>query len=307
MPTDVRLMTATANALFVLAALAFAGLALSWLVRLPMFSIRGVEVDGDVGRNSVATIRSYAVSRLAGNFFTMNLAKSREAFESVPWVRRAVVSRVWPNRIAVHLEEHKPVALWGDDKLVNAQGEVFEANLGDVEDDNLPQLDGPDDSARQMLELYATLVQPFETIEAHVDTLTLSARGTWRADLDTGAAVELGRGTPTEVLARTQRFIGTLGQVTSRYQRPFQFADLRHNDGYAVRLKGVTTSTATGAATPARKPARPMGPVKKPAGLMTLASRPAANTVPASRPAANTVPAIKPAANTTPAIKPAGH
>ena len=48
--------------------------------------------------------------------------------------------RVWPNRIAVHLEEHHPAAFWGDDKLVNTEGEVFEANLGDVEDDNLPTL-----------------------------------------------------------------------------------------------------------------------------------------------------------------------
>jgi len=306
MPTDVRLMTATANALFVLAALAFAGLALSWLVRLPMFSIRGVEVDGDVGRNNVATIRSYAVSRLAGNFFTMNLAKSREAFESVPWVRRAVVSRVWPNRIAVQLEEHKPVALWGDDKLVNAQGEVFEANLGDVEEDNLPLLEGPHDSARQMLELYAELVAPFQAIEAHVDTLVLSDRGTWRADLDTGAQVELGRGTPAEVLARTQRFVATLSQVTSKYQRPFQFADLRHNDGYAIRLKGVTTSPVV-VPTPVKRPARPATPVTKPAATTTPANRPAANTTSANRPAANTTSANRPAGQTAPATTPAAN
>ena len=35
--------------------------------------------------------------------------------------------------------------------------------------------------------------------------------------------------------------MGTVTQVTSRYQRPLEYADLRHNDGYAVRLKGITT------------------------------------------------------------------
>jgi cell division protein FtsQ len=29
--------------------------------------------------------------------------------------------------------------------------------------------------------------------------------------------------------------------VVQQYQRPLQYADLRHPDGYAVRLKGVTT------------------------------------------------------------------
>ena len=63
--------------------------------------------------------------------------------------------------------------------------------------------------------------------------------------LDNGAAVELGRGTPDEVTARTQRFVRTLNQVASRYgRRPEALvsADLRHGDGYAVRLRGVSTT-----------------------------------------------------------------
>ena len=28
----------------------------------------------------------------------------------------------------------------------------------------------------------------------------------------------------------------------ARYQRPLVYADLRHNEGYALRLKGVTTT-----------------------------------------------------------------
>ncbi len=85
------------------------------------------------------TIRANAAPRLAGNFFTIDLQQGRAAFESVPWVRRAVVRRVWPDRLAVHLEEHRAGALWvpddGNDKLVNSFGEVFEANVGDVEDE----------------------------------------------------------------------------------------------------------------------------------------------------------------------------
>ena len=29
---------------------------------------------------------------------------------------------------------------------------------------------------------------------------------------------------------------------TKRYHRPLEYADLRHSDGYAVRLKGVSTT-----------------------------------------------------------------
>jgi len=246
-PGDVRLMRVTANILFVLGAVALIVLALNWLARQPIFALRAIRIEGDVTRNSVSTIRANAAPKLAGNFFTTDLVADRRAFESVPWVRQAVVRRVWPDRLAVRLEEHRAVALWGNDaatdKLVNSHGEVFEANLGDVEDDNLPTLSGPEGSAAPTLAMLVRLVPVFQRLDLGVDALSLSGRGSWRVELDNGAEVELGRGSDDEVIARAERFVGTVTQVTSRYQRPLEYADLRHHDGYAIRLKGVTTVT----------------------------------------------------------------
>ena len=250
LPADVRLMNATAHALTIAGALALLLVALLWAARQPLFAVRAIRIEGDVTRNSVSTIRANAAPHLAGNFFTMDLPKAKRAFESVPWVRQAVVMRRWPNRLLVRIEEHRAVALWsndganngGNDKLVNSFGEVFEANLGDVEDDALPTLQGPDGSSAQALAMLRRLNAVFAPLDAKVDTLSLSSRGSWRAELDNSAEVELGRGSDDEVIARTQRFVGTVTQVTQRYQRPLEYADLRHNEGYAVRLKGISTT-----------------------------------------------------------------
>ncbi|HEY4956772.1 MAG TPA: cell division protein FtsQ/DivIB, partial [Caldimonas sp.] len=214
--------------------------------RQPLFAIRAITVDGDTTRNSVSTIRANATPNLAGNFLTMDLASVRRAFESVPWVRVAVVRRVWPNRLRVQLQEHRAVAIWGadngNDKLVNSFGEVFEANVGDVEDDELPMLAGPDGSSAHALTMLGRIETALAPLGARVEQLALSGRGSWRATLDSGAVVELGRGSDDEVITRAGRFVVTLPQVTGRYQRPLASADLRHTDGYAVRLKGVSTS-----------------------------------------------------------------
>ena len=123
LPADVRLMQATAHALYLLLGAALCALALWWLARLPVFALRAIQVEGEVLRNSESTIRANAAHRLTGSFLTLDLQKSRAAFESVPWVRRAVVRKVWPMRLSVQLEEHRPVALWamadGNDRLVN--------------------------------------------------------------------------------------------------------------------------------------------------------------------------------------------
>lgn len=246
MPAEVRLLNITSSALFAIGAVLMAALALLWAIRQPVFNIRVVKVEGEVMRNSVSTIRANAMPQLAGNYFTLDLARGQRAFEAVPWVRQAVVRRVFPNRLAVHLEEHRAAALWavkdGDDQLVNEQGEVFQANLGDVEDEALPTLQGPEGSSAEALAMYRSLAPVFERLEMRIDTLAMSGRGSWRAEFDSGAEIELGRGSEAEVVARSERFIATVTQVIERYQRPLVYADLRHNDGYALRLKGVTTT-----------------------------------------------------------------
>lgn len=243
LPLDVRAMNAAASVLFVLAALGVVLAALWWATRSPQFSLNGIRVEGDVAHSNVATLRAH-VTPLKGNLFSLDLGAAQAAFETVPWVRRAVVRRVWPDRLAVRLEEHRAAAWWevdGQDKLVNLQGEVFEANPGDVEDEDLPVLRGPEGSAAALLAMHGRLQPVFAGIGARIERLAMSARGSWRADLDNGAAVELGRGSDDELLARTRSFAGTVGQLTERYQRPLAYADLRHADGYALKLRGIGT------------------------------------------------------------------
>ena len=122
-------------------------------------------------------------------------------------------------------------------------GEVFEANVGDVEDDALPTLAGPEGTSAHVLAMLGRVEAALAPLGGGVEALALSGRGSWQATLDTGAVVELGRGSDDDVLARAARFVATVDQVTSRYHRPLEYADLRHSDGYAVRLKGVQTTT----------------------------------------------------------------
>ncbi len=257
LPLDVRLTEGLTRVLFALAGVTLLAAAAAWAVRGANFPVRAIQIDGDLQRNSVSTIRANAMPRLAGNFFSLDLERARAAFESVPWVRRAVVRRVWPDRLAVRLEEHRAVALWkaadDNDRLVNSFGEVFEANLGDVEDDRLPVLAGPSGSAPQMLAMLQALQPLFAQQDRYVESLALSGRGSWRVELDGGVPIELGRGSDAEVLARVQRFVGTLPQVSGHFGAPLLAADLRHPDGYALRLRNVTTPTAAPRAL-ARKP-----------------------------------------------------
>ena len=240
-------MNLTASALLVVFVFLVAGLLVSRISRHPVFAIGGISVTGDVTHNNAVTLRANVTPRLGGTFFTLDLAQARAAFESVPWVRQAIVKRAFPNRLNVALQEHQAVAYWGtegDTLLVNSFGEVFEANAGEIEQENLPRLAGPDGQAAAVWAMYQTLQPAYAAMDMVLEQLELTGRGGWRAGFDSGAEIELGRGSIDDVLARSQRFLKTVTQVVARYERKpdaLETADLRYEEGYAIRLRGVTT------------------------------------------------------------------
>lgn len=244
LPLDVRLMN-RASGVFIsaFALLVLAG-GLAWLGQQSVFSLKGIRVDKELLHNNAVTLRANVAPRLAGNFFTLDLAQARAAFEAVPWVRHAVVRREFPDRLRVGLQEHEAVAFWGkeaDARLVNSFGEVFEVNQGDVEPDELPLLTGPQGQAGLVLQVFRAVAPMFEQLDSALVHLELTGRGSWRGHLDGGAVIEMGQGNPAEIAERVQRLVATFTQTASRFGRDLESADLRYPNGYAIKLRGVTT------------------------------------------------------------------
>lgn len=263
-PLDVKLMNWTATTLFVGLVAALLWLTGAWVLRLPMFAVSQVFVEGDLQHTNAVQVRTQVTPHVTGNFFTLDLPAAQQAFEQVAWVRRAQIKREFPSSLRVLLREHQPVARWGaegSNTLVNQQGEVFEADSDDL-DEELPRFVGQGERAAQMLELYRALVPRLAPLGSAIDSLHLSSYGSWRVVLDSGATLVLGTGTHEQLVQGVERLVRTMGRVTQQYGRSLkdvESVDLRHSGGYALRLRGVTTlntETAAGAAV-AKPAARP--------------------------------------------------
>jgi cell division protein FtsQ len=253
LPMDVRLMNVAALVLALGAGAAVIGSVALWALRHPMFAISRLVVEGDTTHHNELTLRANVGPRISGNFFTLDLAQTRSVFESVPWVRRATVRREFPNRLRVTLEEHRSAGFWGADsesRMVNSFGEVFDANAGDTEAEELPRLIGTEGQSQEVLTIYRLLAARMQALDSQVDLVELTSRGAWRMQLDGGAEFELGRGSSSEVMARLDQFLATHKQVLASYQRSnldsVESVDLRHAGGYAIRVRGVSTVISAG-------------------------------------------------------------
>lgn len=247
LPLDVRLMTAVTRGLVAVLAVLCLGALGTWVARWPVWTLRAIAVQGEVSHQNAVGLRAQLASslrRIDPSFLTVDLQVVRQLFESVPWVRHVRVQREFPNGLSVTLQEHVAVAWWGQSgsgQLVSREGVVFDASPDDG--DEFPVLAGAVDQAPLIWQTYQLLSAEMERLDRSLVRLDVDERGSWHAELDNGAHIELGRGSQEELLARTRRFTSTVGQLALRYPGPLQSVDLRYPNGYALRMQGVTTVT----------------------------------------------------------------
>jgi cell division protein FtsQ len=243
---DVRMLNATTSALLGLLVLSLLGSGLWWVANRPMFTLKTIRIEG-VGENALrhvnpSTVRSTALPRIRGNFFTSNLDSVRQAFEAVPWVRKATVRREWPNKLIVNLEEHQPLGTWGEDgRLLSVHGDVFTANLAEAEEDaELAEFAGPEGSEKEVLARYQQLAAWLQPAKLAPHGLQLSSRYGWSMKLANGITVELGREQNASTLkSRVERLVGIYPQLTALLQNRIESVDMRYPNGLALKAEGL--------------------------------------------------------------------
>lgn len=247
LPSDISLMRATTTLLQVIAALLCLGTVGLWALRHEAWSVKSITLHGQVAHQDLATLHAQLAGPMkellaANNLFTLDVQPVKQLFESMPWVEHALVQREFPDRLRITLKEHSAVAWWGQTgsgQLLNPKGRVFEANPQD--NDELPELAGPRDQSAHVWAFYQALHTQLAPSQMRLARLELNERGSWSGELDNGTHIELGRGTTEALIARVQRFTGTIGQLTERYASAIESVDLRYPNGYALRMRGVST------------------------------------------------------------------
>ena len=240
-----QLMTAVSDLLFVAAGAALLVAGVLWCARLPWFPLHEVVVTHELREVRRVDVEQSLAGRVRGNFFSVNLEGLRQSLEQLPWVRRAEVRRQWPSRIEVSIEEHVPVAFWGQGtgQLVNSHGEVFVAAMSIPPPAPMPVLVGPTGLAPEMLDYYVQAEEILKPIGRLPRTLSVSPRLAVQVRLDDGMIVELGRQqTKAPVRQRLERFVDNYASVlTAARQRP-SIVDMRYPNGFALRVNALAAA-----------------------------------------------------------------
>lgn len=108
------------------------------------FVVEQIDVIGE-GRVFEDEVRAALGIRVNDYLFGADMRQAQVNVQRLSWVDDAMVRRLWPNRIVVHIIERQPVALWQQDghvRVVDSEGLIIEAaSANDFA--NLPLVVGP--------------------------------------------------------------------------------------------------------------------------------------------------------------------
>lgn len=202
---------------------------LHYVLYLPRFAVRTVQLEVPLQRVDAAKVAAVVRNELRGNFFTIDLARTQRDFERLPWVRKAEVRSHFPWQLDVRLEEQVALARWNGSKMVNTHGEVFDATSKQT----LPDFTGPAGSAVEVMQRYLRFSSMLAALGQRVTQISLSPRGAWQLQLQDGLQVRLGRDRMEHRLAR---FVAAYPYTLANMQQAARYVDLRYRNGFAAYL-----------------------------------------------------------------------
>lgn len=220
-------------ALLVLVVGAPSGLGIWVLAQPGTLPIRSVKVEGEFRYLKQQDIYKALGGLASGGFFNVDVRAVKEAAESLPWVDSASVRRTWPDTLRLEITEQVPLAKWGENKIVNVRGELFQPPSKGLPE-NLPKFVGPPGTGQKVAENFQSLSIKMKKIDLQISELKLTERRSWHLRLVNGLHLLLGKGINDE---RLERFISAYPKLLGEKNVQVDSVDLRYTNGFAVRWK----------------------------------------------------------------------
>lgn len=196
------------------------------------FVVSQVDVMGE-GRLDEAEVRRALNIRPGDYFFGVDLRQAQLRTESLPWVDRAVVRRLWPNRIVVQLVEDQPYALWQNEgalSLVDVDGTVIAPIGGRI---TIPEgiFHVVGKGAAQNTAKLETLLVQWPGLKSRVSSAVYVSEKRWNVIIDEKITVKL----PVKNLEQAFAQLARLQAETQILDRKLSIIDLRLPDRVTLR------------------------------------------------------------------------
>lgn len=204
---------------------------MSGVIKSNHWEIIDIELDAEFRRVNSEQIRIAVASYPQRSFFKVKTHIIRDNLVKIPWVQQVTVNKKWPHSIVIKVIEHKAVAVWNENKLLNEKGEVFNVDSIDVLT-ALPKIQGDDNNSQIIWDKFIRFNDIVNNIGFDITSTVVSSRGGWQLSLSNGININLGS---QQMDAKLVRLTETWSKLLKINEQKPEYIDLRYTNGYAVK------------------------------------------------------------------------
>jgi cell division protein FtsQ len=213
------------------------------------FPVTNVDILGTVDYEDRIALTTEVEQFTTAGFYSLDIDKVRLAVDTLPWVANVRVSRVWPSRIEVHVEEHEPAARWNEDSLISKRLELFSPPQLQLNNpryaqwyevfSTLPQVTGAPGRHGVLLDTFRDYEARLARFDVTLDALREDRRGSQTLELSNQVIVRLGY---EDRDLRFNRFLDVFNRLVGKPSEsesnemeggPTTF-DMRYSNGFAL-------------------------------------------------------------------------
>jgi len=214
------------------------------------FPVTHVDVLGTMDYADRDALMSDINLHTAQGFYGLDIDTLRQSLESKEWIAHARISRVWPSRITIEVEEHEPAARWNDDHLISKKLVLFKPHQLDRQSAAfgkwsevfrpLPQVLGAHGRHVALLDAYRAYEQQLLRFNLSLELLDEDDRLSQTLTLSNGVIVRLGL---EERELRMDRFLDIYERLVEKTDSgPLSF-DMRYSNGFALGVTNLDENT----------------------------------------------------------------
>ncbi|PIE83459.1 MAG: hypothetical protein CSA09_00880 [Candidatus Contendobacter odensis] len=197
------------------------------------FPLQHVQIKGELRNLSNEDLKPIAREYLGQNFFVANLDTLRDRLAANPWVEQVSIGRWWPNIIQVNLRERIAFGYWGNDEMVDVNGQRFRPTVI-RQLKKWPRLTGPNGHEKTLIQAYRETRALLEPVNLKLVKLVQDERRSWWLTFENGLEAHIGR---KHFKQRLLRLADVYPRVLAAQAKYIAVIDLRYINGFAVRWK----------------------------------------------------------------------
>ena len=180
-----------------------------------VWPVKQVSLENDSRYFSQQELIQFLNQNQIKGMWAIDLDELQQSVKQIDWVKNVEIRKIWPDHLSFYIEEHQPVARFGEYVLTQAGTKIAQGQKAQILA-FLPKIELEDadqtsaQSYSKIWQEYKTIRRQFELLDLKLSKLEVDQINNWLLHFESGIGINLGR---KEHLERVDKLVQVYNSI----------------------------------------------------------------------------------------------